>query len=257
MNFLHLDREAYLLARRAPARQFGRMSKPLKLYYSPGACSLVPHIALEEAGATFEALRIPIAEGGHLTPEYLAVNPHARLPALGTDGGVITENIAVLNFLGDKFGAEGSVPREDPYAAARCNELLGWFSSSVHIAFAQVWRGIRFTDDQALWPGLEKGGRKVLARQFDEIDSLCTDEWLVRGQFTAADSYALTFLRWARRIGFEIELYPNWVALVGRVLERPPVRRALDLEGLRVEEFGPEQKVVQLSDATAGGAAAA
>src|SRR5206468_3292411 len=89
------------------------MSKPLKLYYSPGACSLVPHIALEEAGAGFEPLRIPIAEGGHLTPEYLAINPHARLPALGTERGVISENIAVLNFLADRFEAPGSVPRGD------------------------------------------------------------------------------------------------------------------------------------------------
>src|ERR1041385_5733967 len=109
----------------------------LKLYYSPGACSLVPHIALEEAEVDFVPLRIPIAEGGHLAPEYLAINPHARLPALGTDRGVITENIAVLNFLADRFEAPGSVPRGNPYAAARTNELLGWFSSSVHIAFAE------------------------------------------------------------------------------------------------------------------------
>ena len=83
----------------------------MKLYYSPGACSLVPHIALEEAGVEFTALRIPIAEGGHLTPEYLAINPHARLPSLETDRGVITENGAVVNFIADRFGAAGSVPR--------------------------------------------------------------------------------------------------------------------------------------------------
>jgi len=211
----------------------------LKLYYSPGACSLVPHIALEEAGAEFTALRIPIADGGHLTPEYLAINPHARLPALETDSGVIAENIAVLNFIADRFGAPGSVPRGDPYAAARSNELLGWFSSSVHIAFAQVWRGGRFTDDQNLWQGLEAGGRKVLHKQFDEIEALCVDEWLVPGAFTAADSYALTFLRWARRIGFDIGRYPQWVALAGRVLERPAVRRALEREGLVADEFQP------------------
>lgn len=216
------------------------MSKPLKLYYSPGACSLVPHIALEEAGAAFEALRIPIAEGGHLSPEYLAVNPHARIPALGTERGVITENIAVLNFIADRFGAPGSVPRHDPYAAAQCNELLGWFSSSVHIAFGQVWRGVRFTDDDKIWPALEKGGRKILARQFDEIEALCSDDWLVPGQFTAADSYALTFLRWARRIGFDLDLYPKWVALAERVVERPAVSRVLDLEGLRPAEFSPD-----------------
>ena len=215
------------------------MPHALKLYYSPGACSLVPHIALEEAGTAFEPLRIPIADGGHLTPEYLAVNSHARLPALGTERGVITENIAVLNFLADRFSAAGSVPRGDIYAAARCNELLGWLSSSVHIAFAQVWRGVRFTDDPALWPALEEGGRKALGRQFDEIESLCVDEWLVPGQFTAADSYALTFLRWARRIGFDIGRYPNWTALAGRVLERPAVGRALEREGLEIEEFRP------------------
>lgn len=226
----------------------------LKLYYSPGACSLVPHIALEEAGAAFEPLRIPIAEGGHLTPEYLAINPHARLPALGTQRGVITENIAVLNFIADEFKAPGSVPRGAAYAAARCNELLGWFSSSVHIAFAQVWRGVRFTEDDRLWPALEDGGRKVLARQFDEIESLCVDEWLVPGQFSAADSYALTFLRWARRIGFDLGRYPKWSALADRVVGRPAVRSALDVEGLGIEEFQPEQKVANFSVANAGGA---
>lgn len=211
----------------------------LKLYYSPGACSLVPHVALEEAGVEFQALRIPIAEGGHLQPEYLAINPHARLPALGTDQGVITENIAVLNFLADRLGAEGSVPRGDPFAAARTNELLGWFSSSVHIAFAGVWRGGRFTDDEKLWPALEAGGRKVLLRQFDEIEALCVDEWLVPGHFTAADTYLLTFLRWGKRIAFDIGRYPQWSALVGRILERPAVQRALDREGLKPEEFQP------------------
>jgi glutathione S-transferase len=211
----------------------------LKLYYSPGACSLVPHIALEEANASFVALRIPIADGGHLRPEYLAINPHARLPALGTAAGTITENIAVINFLADRYSAAGSVPRGDCYAAARVNELLGWFSSSVHIAFAQVWRGGRFTQDEKLWPAIEAGGRHVLEQQFDEIEALCVEEWLAPGGFSAADSYALTFLRWAKRIGFDIGRYPRWVALAGRALERPAVGRALEREGLAADEFQP------------------
>ena len=211
----------------------------LKLFYSPGACSLVPHIALEEAGVEFAALRIPIAEGDHLTPDYLAINPHARLPALDTGQGIITENIAVLNFIADRFGAPGSVPRGDPYAAARCNELLGWFSSSVHIAFAEVWRGGRFSDDEKLWPALEAGGRKVLRQQFDEIEALCVDKWLVPEGYSAADGYALTFLRWARRIGFDIGRYRQWSALATRTLERPAVQRALERERLKAEEFQP------------------
>jgi glutathione S-transferase len=211
----------------------------LTLYYSPGACSLVPHIALEEADAAFKAVRIPLAEGGNLTPEYLAINPHARLPSLGTDRGIITENIAVLNFIADRFGAAGSVPRGDLYAAARCNELLGWFSSSAHIAFAQIWRGSRFTEEESAWPTLEAGGRKVLGRQFDEIETLCVEEWLVPGGFSAADGYALTFLRWAKRVGFDIGRYPRWSALAARVLERPAVKQALKREGLTSDEFQP------------------
>ena len=122
----------------------------LELFYSPGACSLVTHIALEEAGEPFQPMRVTLIDGEHLTAEFLEINPHARVPALVTDNGVVTENIAILNLIGDLFGKEGSVPQGDPFAAARCNELLGWFASSVHISFAQIWRGERFTEDASL-----------------------------------------------------------------------------------------------------------
>jgi glutathione S-transferase len=215
----------------------------LTLYYSPGACSLVAHIALEEAGGQYEAVPVILANGEHLKPEFLAINPHGRLPALATDQAAISENIAILNFIADAFGSEGSVPRGDAFAAAHCNQLLAWFATNVHIAFAQVWRGSRFTDDEALWPGIEAGGRKVLARQFAEIESLCGDEWLVQGHFTAADSYALTFLRWAKRIGHDTAAYPRWTAVAERALQRPAVQRTLELEGLDADSFLDPQPI--------------
>ena len=215
----------------------------LKLFYSPGACSLVTHIALEEADANFEPVRVTLAQSEHLKAEYLAINPHARVPALATDGAVITENIAILNYIADVFGTEGSVPRGDPHAAARCNELLGWFASSVHIAFAQVWRAERFTDDQSVWETIQAGGRKAVARQFEEIEALCGDGWLVPGHFTAADGYALTFFRWGRRIGLDMGAYPAWAALCGRVVERPAVQRSLEREGLKADEFAVPAEV--------------
>jgi glutathione S-transferase len=211
----------------------------LKLFYSPGACSMVPHIALEEAGAEYERVRVTLAKGEHLQPDYLAINPHARVPALGTDRGTVTENPAILNLIADLFKAPGSVPRDDPYAAARCNELLCWFASSVHIAFAEIWRGSRFTDDESLWPALEAGGRKALEQQFAEIEELCADDWLVAGGYTAADGYALTFYRWGKRIGFDMGQYPQWAALCRRVLERPAIQRAMETEGLKADEFQP------------------
>ena len=213
----------------------------MKLYYSPGACSLVAHIALEEAGADFEAERVVLAEGEHRRPEYLEINPHARVPALATNGVVITENIAILNYIADLFGAEGSVPRGEALAAARCNELLAWFASSVHIAFAGVWRAERFTDDEAAWPAIQSGGRAAVERFFAEIEGLCGLGWIAGGPFTAADSYVATFYRWGRRIDLDTSGFPNMAALVRRVIERPAVARAIAREGLQLNQFASER----------------
>ena len=207
------------------------------LYYSPGACSFAPHVALEEAGANFEAQRVVLAEGEHRSPEYLAINPRARVPALDDGQGIITENVAILNFIGAVYGADGSVPVADPHRAARCNELLSWFASSVHIAFAQLWRAERFTDDEGVHGAIQEGGRTNLRRYFDEIEALCGDGWLVPGGFTAADTYLTIFLRWGLRIGEAMSNYPRWAALVARSLERPAVKKTVAAEGLEESQF--------------------
>ena len=209
----------------------------LRLFYSPGACSLVSHIALEEAAAEFEPVRVMLAQGEQLKPEYLAINPHARVPALATEQDVITENIAILNYIADRFGAEGSVPRGDAMTTARCNELLGWFASSVHIAFAGIWRASRFTSDETAHPAIQQGGRDGVVQAFGEIDGLCDDGWLAGDEFTAADSYVLTFFRWGNRVGLDTSDFPRMAALIGRALERPAVQRAIAKEGLEIGEF--------------------
>jgi glutathione S-transferase len=209
----------------------------LKLFHSPGACSLVSHIALEEAGADYEAARVNLAGGEQRTPDYLAINPHGRVPALVTDQGVITETIAIVNYIAERFGKQGSAPRGDAYATAKCNELLGWFASSVHIAFAEVFRPGRFVTDESLHEAVKNGGLAALDGYFAEIESLCGDGWATDGEFTAADSYLLVFLRWAKRMGIAVSNYPRWAALVGRVIDRPAVVRAIESEGLQPAEF--------------------
>ncbi len=211
----------------------------IELFYSPGACSLVPHVALEEAGADYDLVRVMLADGEHRTADFLAVNPHARVPALRVEGRVITENVAILNYVADRFGADGSVPRGDPLETARCNELLGWFASTVHIGFAGIWRAERFTADEAAWPAIESGGRSAVERDFAEIEELCGAGWIAGDRFTAADSYVATFLRWGRRIGLDIGRYPNMCDLVARAIARPAFARAIDQEGLEPAEFAP------------------
>ena len=207
------------------------------LYYSPGACSLVAHIALEEAGAEFTAERVVLAEGAHRTAEYLKINPHARVPALEVDGRIITENVAILNYLALRFGAVGSVPLDVHLAAALTNELLGWFASTVHIAFAQIWRPERFTADTDVHPTIVAGGHEALRAHFAEIEGFLGTGWTVEGHFTAADSYLLTFFRWGRRIGHDMDDYSRWAALVGRIIERRAVQRALATEELTAQAF--------------------
>jgi glutathione S-transferase len=209
----------------------------LKLFHSPGACSLVPHIALEEAGADYDPVRVILAKGEQLRPEYLAINPHARVPALATERGTITENVAILNYIADRFRGVGSVPRDDDFVAAKCNELLGWFASTVHIAFAQVWRMGRFTSDESVHPLIQQGGREALEKHFAEIEGLIGEGWLVGDRFTAADSYALTFFRWGNRIDFGMHRFPRWAALNRRLMDQPSVQRVLGHEGLQPEEF--------------------
>ena len=212
----------------------------LRLFYSPGACSIVPHIALHEAGAEFEAVKVLLAEGQHLQPQYLAINPHARVPALGTDHGVISENIAILNYIADEFGSPGSVPRGNSYATAHCNRLLGWFASTVHISFAQVWRATRFTRDESAHPAIIDGGRENLEQQFAEIEQLSGEGWLAGDEFSGADSYALIFFRWGKRIGMDMGRYAAWAALNERTLAREAVQLTLEREGWTVGDFRAE-----------------
>lgn len=209
----------------------------LKLFYSPGACSLVSHIALEEAGSDYEAVRLDLTAGDQRKQDYLAINPHARVPALVTDDGTITENVAILNYIADRFGREGSVSRGNAFVTAKCNELLGWFASSVHIAFAEVFRPGRFVTEDSLHDAVKQGGRVALEGYFDEIDGRCGDGWITGEQFTAGDSYLAVFFRWARRMEMDMSRYPRWAALVERAVDRPAVQRAVGQEGLQASEF--------------------
>jgi glutathione S-transferase len=207
------------------------------LYFSPGACSLAAHVALEEAGAAFDAVRTLVAEGAHRTPEYLKINPHGRVPALAeADGWVLTETPAIMTYAARARPEAGLIP-EDPRDAARVQELLTFFASSVHVTFAQVWRSERFAEDETARAAVQATGRAKLPDWFDELDALARGGWVVGGRFSLADAYPFVFARWARRIGFDMSPWPNWRAHTRAVLARPAVGRVLAREGLAAAEF--------------------
>jgi glutathione S-transferase len=208
------------------------------LYYAPGTCALVTHIALEEAGAPYEAVRLDFSKGEQRSPEFLAINPHGRVPALVTDEGTITENLAILGYIADQHGAGGSVPRGNAFETARTMQLLSWLSGTVHgTAFAGLFRPGRFSQGEAAQKAIAEGAHANLTSHFVELDDLCGSGWLAGERFTAADSYAAVFYRWARGAKFDMSLYPRWTGLVSRVVERPAVVRAIAQEGLKIEQF--------------------
>jgi glutathione S-transferase len=207
----------------------------LRLFYSPGACSLVPHIAFEEAGAGFEAVRTPIAEKAHKRPEYLAINPRGLIPAIQADGHVVTENVAILAWIGHRWPDQ--LPLDDLTALARVFETLSFFATTVHYGgFGPIFR--------ARAAGIERpeselaADRERLRGLFGEIDTLLAPgPWLLGERYSLADPYPLTFRRWARRLELDVSEHRHWTEHARRMVERPAVRRALTREGLDPSEF--------------------
>jgi glutathione S-transferase len=217
-----------------------------RLFYSPGACSMAPHIVLEEIGVPFE-LELVSSRGERegamtATAEWRAVNPKGRIPALfgvpGTAGGapnLLTEVPAILFYLASRHSEAALLP-SDSAAAARCLEWMNWLSGNVHaMSFGQIWRAWRFTARGADLDAIRDQGRRNLVDQYAYIERLISDgrAWAIAEGYTIVDPYLLVFFQWGQRIGLAMrEDFPAWSAVTDRILSRPAVRRVLQKEGV-------------------------
>ena len=203
----------------------------LTLYYGPGACSMASHIVLEESGETYEPRKVDLAGGEQRTPDYHKINPHGRVPALRLDDGeVITENTAILPYLGERFKLWPS----DPKGRARTLELIGWFASTVHPAHAHVGRPERYSADQAAYPAIKAQGLKSFHEYLQEIDQrLAGRQWLGE-QYSVLDPYGFVFYTWGVRRELPMAALKNYTAFKDRMLARPAVQRVLEDEKVKV-----------------------
>ena len=215
----------------------GQVQK-LELYYATGACSLVPHVALEEAGAAFQATRVDLASGEQRSEAYRLINPLGRVPALAVDGEVISENIAILTYIAHQFPESGVLPLQWPLALGRAYELMSWLASTAHVTIAQIWRTERFTDDAEAAVALQRDGRVHVAAHFATIEQKIAGEWVLGHRFSVLDPYLLVFWRWGERLGMDMSAYPRWADLVQRTKARPTVARVLERETLAQETAG-------------------
>lgn len=217
------------------------MQPTYRLFHSPGACSLAPHIVFEELGIPYEPVRVVIAEGANRKPEYLAVNPRGRVPALQIKDEkgdrVLTEAMAIMVYLAQRYPEARLLPSE-PEAFVRALELMGWLGSTLHqTGIRTILRPDRFTKDPAGAEGIAAQGRELVETCLTDIEARIPAQGFFFGeQFTAVDAYLLVFYRWGNRTGFEMRTrFPKYAAMMDRVRARPAVQRAVEQEGIQID----------------------
>jgi glutathione S-transferase len=203
----------------------------LTLYFAPGACSLAAHIVLEESGEKYEAKRVDLAKGEQRTEAYLKIHPLGRVPALILDSGEpLTENTAILPYLGKRFG----LWPKDAAGDARALSLIGFFATSVHPAHAHVARPERYATDASYFPNIQEQGRKTFHTHLQQVDSMLAGRQWLSDAYSALDPYAFTFYTWGVRRELPMAELKNYTALKDRMLLRPAVRRIVEDEKIKV-----------------------
>jgi glutathione S-transferase len=203
----------------------------LTLYYAPGACSMAAHIVLEESGEKYEPKKVDLGGGEQRTDAYLKLNPLGRVPVLGLDNGEpLTENTAILPYLGKRFG----LWPKDRDAEAQALSQIGFFASSVHPAHAHVGRPERYTDEASAYPGIKDKGLKTFHGYLKQIDGMLSGrEWL-SDHYSVLDPYALVFYSWGIRRDLPMAELKNYTAHKNRMLKRPAVARVIENEKVKV-----------------------
>ncbi len=204
----------------------------MKLFYSPGACSMAAHIVLNELDYAFTLEKTDtsnsVTESGI---DYRTINPNGYVPALQTDDGdIVTENMAILQFLADSAPEGGLAPLNGSFAHVRLQEILSFLATELHKAYAPYFAG-ETMDDQRL----EKVETK-LARRISALEDRLADgrKYLLGTHYSIADAYAFVLLNWSSVIGLDLSQSP-WqkvAAYVARLRKRPAVVKAMAAEGL-------------------------
>ena len=206
-----------------------------KLYYAPGTCALATHIALEEAGASYEAVLVDFGFQSQRSLEYLAVNPKGRVPALVTDSGTLTETPALLCFVAQRFPSAELAPLTDPFALAQVQEFNSYLCSTVHVAHAHRMRGTRWADDDAAIEAMKRKVPSNVTECFQLIENkFLKGPWVMGYRYTICDPYLFTIASWIEGDGVDTAKLPLVMEHRQRMLARPAVQKAVAAEGTRI-----------------------
>ena len=203
----------------------------MQLYFAPHTCALASHIALEQAGAEYEAVRVDFKTNAQRSPEYMKINPKARVPALVTDRGVLTETPAILAFVAQRFPQAGLAPLDDPFAFAQVQAFNSYLCSTVHVAHAHRMRGYRWADDPAALEAMKKKVPQTVGECFDLIErEMFRGPWVMGDAYTISDPYLFTLAQWLEADGVDPARFPKIAEHRARMAEHPVVRRVIAAE---------------------------
>lgn len=202
----------------------------LTLYYAAHTCSLATHIVLEEVGADYSTVRIDFATEQQKSAEYLKVNPKARVPALVTDRGILTETPAMLVYVAQSFPASRLAPMDDPFAFAQIQSFNSYLCSHLHVAHAHRMRGHRWVDadDAAAIAAMQRKVPESVGGAFELIErEMLKGPWVMGDQYTICDPYLFTLAQWLEKDGVDPARIPRVVDHRRRMSERPGVKKAI------------------------------
>lgn len=200
----------------------------LRLYYARGTIALASHIALEEAGAAYEAQLIDFANAQQRTPDYLSINPKGRVPALVTPRGILTETPAILAYIAQAYPGAGLAPLSDVFAFAEMQAFNAYICSTLHVAHAHGPRGTRWADDPAALAELKRKVPEVMTDGFVMVETeMLRGPWVMGETYSVADAYLFTVARWIEADNVDISRIPRVLEHRERMMQRPAVARAL------------------------------
>jgi glutathione S-transferase len=200
----------------------------MKFYYAPHTCSLASHIALEEVGADYEAIRVDFKTSQQRSPDYLAMNPKGRVPMLVTARGIITETPAILAYIAQIHPASELAPLNDPFALAEVQSLTSYLCSTVHPAHSHGIRGARWADDPAAHEAMKAKVPQNMTENFTVLeDQFFRGPWVMGKTYSIVDPYLFTIAGWLKQDHVDINSFPRVADHYARMKERPAVARAL------------------------------
>ena len=202
----------------------------LTLYFAPGSCAFASLIALVEAGQTFEARKVKLANREQDSEWFRALNPLGHVPVLEIGDTVVTETIAILSYAAHSNPNARLLPFGDPLAVAKAYEFMSWLASSVHVTIAQLWRTERFVDDASAAVAVKAAAPERLERAFRAIEQRLAEPWALGTEFSLIDGYLGVFFRWAQRLEMDMSAFPRWFEHQAALLARPSVISALAIE---------------------------